>query len=73
MPLIFQTQLRRLVWIIASIVLMDAVSGNHLCVTLMMTVEMDRMKLVVVCYFNDQMIVGSFENIAATINFKMST
>lgn len=40
--------LRRLVWIIASIVLMDAVSGNHLCVTLMMIVEMDRMKLVVI-------------------------
>jgi len=40
--------LRRLVWIIASIVPMDAVSGNHLCVTLMMIVEMDRMKLVVI-------------------------
>lgn len=52
---------------------MDAVSGNHLCVTLMMIVAMDRMKLVVVCYFNDQMIVGSFENIAVTINFKMLT
>ena len=39
----------------------------------MMIVEMDRMKLVVVCYFNDQMIVDSFENIAATINFKMLT
>lgn len=40
---------------------MDAVSGNHLCVTLMMIAKMDRMKLVVVCYFNGQMIFGSFE------------
>lgn len=40
--------LRRLVWIIASTVPMDAVSGNHLCVTLMTIVEMDRMNLVVI-------------------------
>ena len=53
MPLIFQTQLSRLAGNFTFTVPMDAVSGSHLCVTLMMTVAMDLMKLIVVRCFSD--------------------